>query len=52
MSKPIRVPIGDGYRPSSENPSKTSVTGGYQPTKSTGTNPTNPQKPTSPPKKP
>lgn len=41
MSKPIRVPIGDGYRPTSGNP-----------TKSTGTNPTNPQKPASPPKKP
>jgi len=41
MSNKVRVPIGDGYRPSV-----------VKPTKSTGTNPSNPQKPASPPKKP
>ena len=43
-----RFPIGDGYKPSIKKPEHNPATGGYQPTKSTGTNPTNPQ----PPKKP
>lgn len=47
-----RFPIGDGYKPSTKNPQKTPATGGYQPTKSTGTNPTNPQPTVTPPKKP
>lgn len=43
-----RLPIGDGYKPSTNNPQQNPCTNGYQPTKSSGTNPTNPQ----PPKKP
>lgn len=54
MTDKRRAPVGDGYRPSLERPTRTSVTGGYQPTKSVGTNPTNPtpQPSVSPPKKP
>ncbi len=50
--KPIRLPIGDGYSPSPSKPNNPTPGAGYQPEKSSGTNPSNPQRPNSPPKKP
>lgn len=50
--KTHRVPIGDGYSPSSGRPNEPKPGAGYHPEKSKSTNPSNPQKPASPPKKP
>ena len=50
--KPNRIPIGDGYSPSSGRPNDPKPGAGYQPEKSKGNNPSNPQRPASPPKKP
>jgi hypothetical protein len=44
-----RIPIGDGYKPSSGTPNDPRPGAGYQPEKSRGDNPSNPP---SPPKKP